>query len=171
MSALSLFRRTPGNPHPALTRVAEAFAVFASGTSTGLSLAHVLEKRPKKELSAPLYLAVQKNLYRNWGRAGGILEPTAFSSAVALAILTRRDRRRAALALGAAALIAGSTGLGKAFIDPINRRTRTWTEPEAMPGDWTRDRDRWERLHTLRAVLIALATSALIIAATEPGRS
>jgi len=36
-----------------------------------------------------LYLAVQKNLYKNWGKAGAILEPTPFSSAVALAILTQ----------------------------------------------------------------------------------
>jgi anthrone oxygenase-like protein len=159
------------NSHPALARMVESVAVFASGASTGLSLAHVLEKRPKKELSAPLYLAVQRNLYRNWGKAGAILEPTAFSSAIALAVLARRDRSRAALALGAAAIIAATTGIWKVFIDPINRRTGTWTNPEAMPGDWTRDRDRWERLHTLRAALSALATSALIMAATAPSRS
>jgi hypothetical protein len=139
-------------------------AIFATGVSTGVAFGHVLEKAPKKELPPPVYLGVQRNLYRRYGAAGAVLEPLGLAASVVLAVLGRTRRERT-LGAAAAALTLAETGVWKFFLDPINRRILTWTTPESLPPDWSRLRDRWERLHTLRAGIAAAALGALILAA------
>ena len=155
-----------------LGRVALAAAkfggLFFTGVSTGVAFGHVLEKAPKKELPGSTYVQVQTQLYRRYGRAGAVIEPAAFASAAALALLGTRNRTRA-LGAAAATIIALETGIWKFFIDPINRRSRTWTSVE-LPVGWTNDRDRWEAFHTIRAALSTAALAAMILGAVGTDR-
>jgi uncharacterized membrane protein len=36
---------------------------------------------------------------------------------------------------------------------PINREVQTW-QPNAPPAEWKRLRDRWERFHSIRTLLV-----------------
>jgi len=38
---------------------------------------------------------------------------------------------------------------------PINGKVQGW-KPDAPPADWKRLRDRWERFHSIRALLVVL---------------
>jgi hypothetical protein len=143
-------------------------ALFATGLNTGVAFGHVLEKAPRKELTAPIYLAVQRTLYRRNATAGSILEPLALATSGALAFLAP-SRRGRALAASAAALTLAELGVWWFLVEPINRRGRAWTTPESLPLDWRRLRDRWEALHTLRAGITAAALGVLILAAMRAG--
>jgi hypothetical protein len=156
---------------PAVRAIASAAhfgALFATGLNTGVALGHVLEKTPKKEFSAPVYLAVQRNLYRRYAAAGSILEPIALAASAALAVFGPRRRVRG-LGAAAAALTLAELGVWWFLIEPINRRGRAWTTPESLPLDWRRVRDRWEALHAVRAGITSIALGALILAAMRSG--
>ena len=55
-------------------------------------IAHVLEMPNKLALDAPLWLAVQQNLYRGWGPfVGGPIEILALATTLGLLIARRHD--------------------------------------------------------------------------------
>ena len=41
------------------------------------------------------------------------------------------------------------------FNVPINRKVQSW-QPDSPPADWKQLRDRWERFHSIRTLLIVL---------------
>jgi Domain of unknown function (DUF1772) len=45
---------------------------------------------------------------------------------------------------------------------PINDRVKAW-DPQKLPADWQEQRRRWDRLHAVRVVMIALAFLALML--------
>jgi hypothetical protein len=45
---------------------------------------------------------------------------------------------------------------------PINNRVKAW-EIQKLPPDWQEQRRRWDRLHAIRVVMIALAFLALVL--------
>jgi len=45
---------------------------------------------------------------------------------------------------------------------PINNRVKAW-DLRQLPTDWREQRQRWDRLHAARVVLIALAFLALVL--------
>jgi Domain of unknown function (DUF1772) len=47
------------------------------------------------------------------------------------------------------------------FINPINVRVRASTS-ESLPADWASLRDRWHRLHAIRAIFAVAGLIALI---------
>jgi hypothetical protein len=166
MVSRSSSRRSAGRG--AVARVAQFGALFATGVNTGIAFGHVLEKAPKRALSAPVYLEVQQNLYRRYGAAGSVLEPLGLAASAVLAFVGP-SRRARTLGAAAAALTLAEVGVWWFFLEPINQRARAWTTPESLPLDWRRLRDRWEALHTLRAGVAAGALGALILAAMGTG--
>jgi hypothetical protein len=51
------------------------------------------------------------------------------------------------------------------WINPINQRVNSW-RIGALPADWARLRDRWETLHTIRAILSLVAFCSLLLTVT-----
>lgn len=71
----------------------------------------------------------------------------------------------ATAALVAAALLAVSVVMSIALLVPINNRTKTWTA-EDHPEDWREQRERWDRLHYGRVVIIVVAFVLVATAVT-----
>jgi len=49
-------------------------------------------------------------------------------------------------------------------VRPVNIEAMRW-RLDAIPHDWSRQRDRWEYGHALRAVLMVVAFGALVLSA------
>jgi hypothetical protein len=65
--------------------------------------------------------------------------------------------------VGVAALAdAAMIGIWAIWINPINQRVNRW-RADNLPFDWARLRDRWEMLHTVRAILSLAALCALLL--------
>lgn len=63
--------------------------------------------------------------------------------------------------VGAGALFAAAIGLTIAILVPINNRVAGW-EADALPSDWKIQRRRWDRVHSLRVVLLLAGWLALV---------
>jgi hypothetical protein len=47
---------------------------------------------------------------------------------------------------------------------PINNRVAAW-DLNALPGDWKIDRRRWDQYHSIRIVILVLASITILAAA------
>lgn len=131
----------------------------------GTSFAHVLEMPAKLGYDGPLWLQVQRSLYRAYGSIGGAIEVAAIVAATILAVVLR-DWRPAMIAA-----LAGTACLAIAFLfvwvmvtNRANARTAKWTS-DTLPADWERWRRRWEVSHAVRFVL-HLSGFVLLVLAT-----
>jgi Domain of unknown function (DUF1772) len=149
---------------PALTgrrRFAHATASMTSALTMGLSFAHTLEIPGKLSYDGRLWWHLQRTLYRPWWGRAGYLEGTAILSTGALAYARREDHPALApTAVAAVALLIANPGVFFALVAPANRAT-LHTEPDDLPADWRRLRNRWELGHALRFVLHLTAFVAL----------
>jgi hypothetical protein len=124
-------------------------------------IAHVLEMPNKLALDAPLWLAVQQNLYRGWGPfIGGPIEILALATTLALLVARRRDLAPMRLTLIAAIAYVGMIATFFVLNDPVNAALNTWT-PSSIPPYWSSYRLQWEVGHALAAILSCLALLAL----------
>jgi hypothetical protein len=136
--------------------------LFVNGVNTGIALSHALQAPQKAKLDRRSYLAAQQNLYLRYGRAATALEPGALFSSLALALLEHRRRGSSLPMLVSAGCIAAEVAVWKVLIDPINQQVAQW-DPDRMPPEWPRLRDRWHTLHRVRASLTATALAASIV--------
>jgi hypothetical protein len=145
---------------PRLLTAVRAVSVCATTLILGMLLAHVLELVPKRDLNYAGYYAAQLNLYRFWGPVASVLEPLALLSTAALAAMTWRGRRPAAVAAlcQAIALVLFFT-----VVNPVNSKQSGWSAA-APPADWQQVRDTWEYGHAVRFVLYAVAFGCLLAA-------
>jgi hypothetical protein len=128
-------------------------------------MAHVLELPNKMQLDGPLWLAVQKQLYRGWGEIFGPLEILALLAAIMLAIARRKDTP-ALLWTGAAALsYAMMIAVFFIFNAPVNDAFDGWVAA-TLPENWPAYRLQWDFGHALAAGLsmAALITLSLVAA-------
>jgi hypothetical protein len=133
-------------------------------------LAHLLELPNKLTLPAPLWLAVQQNLYSGWGPVLGPFEVGAAVSAWVLVVIALRSGRSPALPLTAALVFTVMLVLFFTVVEPVNRAVAVWT-PETLPADWPRYRLRWEIGHAVRTLLAVVALTSIVRVQTrEPGR-
>jgi hypothetical protein len=130
--------------------------------------AHVLELPNKLSLDGPLWLAVQQQLYRNWGPFLAPFELLAVISTWVLAVLVRDRRTIGALTTLAALCLTGMIAVFVALNAPVNAALATWSA-ETLPADWPTYRLRWEIGHGLAFVLGLTALIALIRAAHLDG--
>jgi len=131
----------------------------------GTSFAHVLEMPAKLRYEGPLWLQVQRSLYRAYACIGGAIEVAAIVAAAILAVVLR-DWRPALIAA-----LAGMACLAIAFLfvwmmvtHRVNARIAKWT-PDTLPADWQHWRQRWEISHAVRFVL-HLSGFVLLVLAT-----
>jgi hypothetical protein len=133
-------------------------SLLLNALASGVVFSHVLERPGKLALSPATYLQVQQTLFKTYGVVVGALETLAL---LATAAWWAMDR---APLVGLAALAdAAMIGVWALWINPINQQVNRW-QPDTLPVDWARLRDRWEMLHTIRAVLSLAALGALLLA-------
>ncbi len=149
---------------PALTgrqRIAQTIAVTSSALTMGPSFAHTLEIPGKLSYDGRLWWHLQRTLYRPWWGRAGYIEGAAILSTAALAYTTRDDHDVCVpTAAAALALLAANPGVFFTLVAPANRAT-FHTEPDDLPADWKRLRNRWELGHAMRFGLHLAAFAAI----------
>lgn len=138
-------------------------SLLLTGLATGVVFSHVLEASSKAQLSAPVYLAVQQVLLRDFGQVVGLVEAGALLSTLALLFVIRRDGLAFALTLAGFLCLAGMIFVWTIWINPIDVQVNAWTLA-TLPLNWTEFRDHWAFFHTVRAFLALTGLSALIVA-------
>jgi hypothetical protein len=147
---------------PRLLTTVRAVSLGATALVLGMLWAHVLEMAPKRGLDYPTYVAVQLNLYRDWGPVAAVLEPLAVLSTVLLAVMLWRAGRRGAVGTTVAALCQLiALVLFFTVVNPANATQAHWTAAHP-PADWQHVRDMWEYGHAIRFVLFAVAFGFLL---------
>ncbi|HEX2629452.1 MAG TPA: hypothetical protein VHM26_10575 [Chitinophagaceae bacterium] len=119
--------------------------------------AHLLERKPKLDLSRSDYLITQQ-LYAGWALFGIII----FIALIATVIVAIRTKWRMEkiLAWSAAILIVTSLVLFFIHIYPANQQTFNWS---FLPDNWIELQQQWEDTHALNAILYGMALLLLII--------
>jgi hypothetical protein len=142
---------------------ARFISLLLTALAAGVVLGHVMSRAGKITLPGPLFVTVQNTLYRNWGKRVGAIEVGAFLSTLVVAFLTRGRGVIFALYLAGLLCLAGMLLVWAVFINPINIQVRASTS-ESFPADWASLRDRWHRLHGIRAMLAIAGLAAQISA-------
>jgi anthrone oxygenase-like protein len=138
--------------------VIQFLSILFNALASGVVLSHVLERPGKMALAPATYIEVQQKLFTTYGMAVGALETFALLTTLAWWLLDH------GWLVGLAALAdAAMIGIWAIGINPINQRVNRW-RIGALPVDWARLRDRWEALHTIRAILSLVALCALLLA-------
>jgi hypothetical protein len=143
---------------------ARFFSLLLPAVAAGVVLGHVMSRAGKITLPGPLFVTVQNTLYRSWGKKLGAVEMGAFLSTLVVAFLTRGRGAIFALSLAGLFCLAAMLLVWAIFINPINIRVRASTS-DSFPADWASLRDRWHRLHAIRAIFAVAGLSTLISAA------
>jgi hypothetical protein len=65
--------------------------------------------------------------------------------------------------LSSAVLLAVTVPFSLICLVPINNRVAAW-DLHLLPGDWKNDRRRWDRFHSIRIVILLLASVAILVA-------
>jgi hypothetical protein len=142
---------------------ARFLSLLLTALAAGVVVNHVMSRAGKITLPGPLFIAVQNTLYRSWGKKVGAVEIGAFLSTLTVTVLARGKGPIFALSLASLLCLVGMMLLWAVFINPINVRVRASTS-ECLPADWALLRDRWHRLHAIRAIFAIIGLSTLISA-------
>jgi hypothetical protein len=137
-------------------------ALICTALAMAMAFAHLLEMPAKRRYDGRLYLRVQKTLYRTFAIAGAVFETGALVAATVVAFRVRQRRSAFRLTLLGTSLVGVANVSWFAFIAPVNRKWREWTE-DTIPADWTRYRDHWEYAHAARAFLYLTGFSLLLL--------
>ena len=129
-------------------------AVISTSFSMGVHLGTWLTEAPLRETrSGALFTEVQQGRDRVAARIMPVLGNAAILSVAVCAVLARAVPVAFALSLLALVLIAGDMVVTLVGNVPINRQIQRW-KIDAPPPEWAKLRDRWEKLHTIRTLLI-----------------
>lgn len=128
----------------------------------GASYAHVLELRPKRNMSGEDWLTTQQ-AYTDFGPVASVLLPAAIILGLIAAARTRHSRRTAA---GYAVFVACSlvtVAIWAIFNEPVNNEIADW-DPDNLPSNWENRRDTWEFAHATSAGLHLVGFISLLTA-------
>ena len=114
-------------------------------------------------LSAAAYVEMQQLAIRSLNTPMPLLGGVCIALTVTLAVLERRDRRRLALLVVAAVLLAAAGLVTRLENQPINAVVMGWASA-SPPPEWSALRDTWRHWHALRTAA-GVAAFALLIAA------
>jgi hypothetical protein len=143
--------------------LARFISMLLTALAAGVVLGHVMSRAGKATLPWSVFVTVRDTLYRSWGKKLGAVEIAAFLSTLVVAFLVRGRGAIFALSLAGALCLLAMLVIWAVFINPINIRVRAWTS-ESFPADWASFRDRWHRLHGIRAIFAIVGLGALILA-------
>ncbi|HZU06979.1 MAG TPA: hypothetical protein VFB73_13515 [Chloroflexota bacterium] len=145
-------------------------SIVCAALALGLTVAHVLERPGKAQLSGAEWLLVQHTFYGGFAVVGGLAEVLGLLTSLGTLVLLRGRRTQAMLALLGALSFAGMLLSYAAGNRPINDLVAAWT-PASLPPDWTVYRDRWDGAHALSALFAALALGNLLAGALREAPS
>lgn len=129
-------------------------AVILTSLSMGVHFGTWLTEAPLRETrSGALFTEVQQGRDRVAARIMPILGNAAILSVAVCVVLVRAVPGAFVLSLAALVLIAGDMAVTVLGNVPINKQVQSWNV-SAPPPEWAKHRDRWEKLHTLRTLLI-----------------
>src|SRR2546426_1024507 len=94
----------------------------------------------------------------------GAIEAGAFVSMLLMTNLVRTRPAVFALTATGCACAAAMIAVWAVWINPINKTITSWTA-DPVPSNWSEFRDKWHRLHAIRAGFAFVGLSALILAA------
>ncbi|MGE4054637.1 MAG: anthrone oxygenase family protein [Vicinamibacterales bacterium] len=133
---------------------------MSTAVTMSAAFAHLMELPGKMNYEAPLYVRLHRTLYPTFGRTAGPAEGCAVATAIALAWLESQHRRSSRLTAVAAGCLAAAHGIFWSVVQPVNVEMMRWPL-DAIPKDWTKQRNRWEYGHAIRAGLVTAALGAL----------
>lgn len=129
-------------------------AVVLTSLSMGVHFGTWITEAPLRETrSGALFTEVQQGRDRVAARIMPILGNAAILSVGVCVVLVRAVPGAFALSLIALVLIVGDMAVTLTGNVPINKQVQSWNVA-APPLEWAELRDRWERLHTIRTLLI-----------------
>jgi len=137
-----------------MIHVIQFVAILLAALSMGVHFGTWLTERPmRRTKSGAVFIEVHQGRDAVAARVMPILGNAAIVF-VALGVFFARAIPAAfALALGGLVLMISDMVVTLSFNVPINRKVQSW-QPDAPPAEWQRLRDRWERFHSLRTLLI-----------------
>ena len=139
-------------------------AIVLTSLSMGVHFGTWLTEAPLRETrSGALFTEVQQGRDRVAAKIMPILGNVAILSVAACVVLVRAVPGAFALSLIALVCIVGDMAVTLAGNVPINKRVQSWNVAEPPP-EWSELRDRWERLHTIRTMLIVSGFAVLVAA-------
>jgi hypothetical protein len=149
-----------------MMEIVQFAALVLTSLSMGVHFGTWLTEAPLRETqSGALFTEVQQGRDRVAARVMPILGNAAILSVAACVVLARAIPGAFALSLAALILIIGDMAVTLAGNVPINKQVQSW-KVTAPPPEWAALRDRWEKLHTMRTVLIvsgfALLASSIV---------
>ena len=120
-------------------------------------------------LSAATYVEQQQHAIRALNTFMPLLGAACIVLTIALAVLTKEDRRTRYLLIATAVCLL-IAGVATRFENqPINSIVMTWT-PQAPPANWMELRDQWWQWHIVRTVA-GIAALCLLISAVLSNRN
>ena len=142
---------------------ARFISLLLTALAAGVVLGHVMSRPGKIALPGPLFITVQNTLYRNWGKWVGAVETGAFLSTLVVTFPCHGRGVIFALSLAGLLCLAVMLLVWAVSINPINVQVQASTS-ESFPADWASLRDRWHRLHAIRAIFAIAGLAAQISA-------
>ena len=147
---------------PTALRLLRFSSIMSTALAMTAAVAHLLELPAKRRYEPTLYVRLHRTLYWNFGRFVGPAEAIAVLTTGTLAWWRgRRDPAPVSPTAVAAGCVAAAHGAFWTIVSPVNVAMVKWPL-DAIPGNWTTARDRWEYGHAVRACLLTGALGALV---------
>ena len=120
-------------------------------------------------LSPATYVEQQQHAIRALNTFMPLLGAACIVLTIALAVLTKEDRRTRYLLIATAVCLLIAGVVTRFENQPINSIVMTWT-PQAPPANWMELRDQWWQWHIVRTVA-GIAALCLLISAVLSNRN
>ncbi len=147
---------------------AQLIALVSTGLIAGIFLGHRAGvSRAFTHLAPGSFIQLQQIIHQMFQRMMPPLVLAAVIGTLTWTVLLRVHgpaRAYGLLVLASLSLLVAA-GLTRAVNIPINRRLMTWNS-EAPPPDFAQVWVRWERIHSIRTVLAAIALVCQVLALT-----
>lgn len=137
-----------------MIKLVQYTALLLTALSMGVHFGTWLTEGPLRETrSGALFIEVHQGRDRVVARVMPILGSASLIFLALGVFLVRTVPAAFALSLAALVLCIGDMLVTLLVNVPINGKVQSWT-PDAPPAEWMLLRDRWERFHSIRALLI-----------------
>ena len=155
---------------PTTLRIALFVDLLSVALLAGLLVGVLLVERALLEVSAAVYIAVEKPKHAVFAPIMPIVNTTTIVSGLLTVLLLRGSRQSWAFRLSVVALLctAALTTTTLLVNVPINSAIITSWSAQDPPSNWAEIRDQWNLFHTIRTGLAVTALICLLLAALTP---
>jgi len=137
-----------------MIRIIQFVALLLTALSMGVHFGTWLTERPlRRTESGALFVEVHQGRDRVAARVMPLLGSAAITFLALGVFFVRAVPAAFALSLAGLVLCIADMLVTVIVNVPINREMQRW-QPNAAPAEWKRLRDRWERFHSIRTLLV-----------------